>query len=357
MQFLIETNFTTFHFIAILATTISVFLIFYSKSLVKSSYAHKNYSLYEGFESKKMITVFSFLGLLTALLLSFLFFSFNSKQWKRPAIGSSVGKRDEIVVADRKTVPATPTTKELGTSEGKENSKKKEEDDAKRLEEARRLATEKEALAKEAARLILAATILNALTAKPPTVQKGDAYTYRSSDPNSGTEIITEKTVLSVGDEIILSTKDLRSRKAKPRTLYFDRGWNLIRTRDADGVGGYDYSPPLKYYDFPLYPGKTWRQTSTETDVKTSRVRTHELTGTVKGWEEMPVGTEKFMALRVDVETTLTNPNRTTENATDVSWYVPELRKNIRTEISSNKEGRVEKRIIQLISYSKALVK
>ncbi|CAK0769985.1 hypothetical protein CCP3SC1AL1_40001 [Gammaproteobacteria bacterium] len=306
--------------------------MFYSKSLVRSSYSHKNRSYYDGFRLKKISATFSFLTFLTALFLSFFFFTFYFR--------SSKEQGENVIV---KVMPTDMPSAMAEIVRARSP-----------IEERTLLEKRQTEIASVEKRIPLEnlsekAVIPSSPTANSPMIQKGDTYIYKSYDQKSGAEVIMERTVLSVGNEIILYAKN--NKKEKSKILYCNGEWNLIRTRNADRIGGYNYSPPLKYYDFPLYPGKTWGQTSTETDVRTGKTRIYTISGLVREWEELFVGTEKFMALRVDLETTLTGPNQSTENGTDISWYVPELRKSVRSEISSNKEGRVERRIMQLISY------
>lgn len=185
-----------------------------------------------------------------------------------------------------------------------------------------------------------------------PAVRVGDSYIYESRDPdNVERAITTKRTVVSVNGGIAMATVNLSSRKAKPRRLYFDREWNLVSTRNADN-SGFNYSPPVKYFDFPLYPGKTWRQTSTENDTKTGRTRIHTVLGVVVGWENVSVPAGNFRAIRVSLETEVID-SATGERigGTDISWYVPEVHRSVKS-ITSGKDGK--KRIIQLISFDLA---
>jgi len=141
----------------------------------------------------------------------------------------------------------------------------------------------------------------------------------------------------------------LVAKKAKPRNLRFNREWNLISTRNAENGGGLDYSPPLKYYDFPLYPGKTWQQTTTETDIKTGKTRTHTINGTVGEWEDVTVPAGTFHAIKVSLGTDVFNANTGEKiNGTDTSWYVPEVHRSIKS-IGIGKDGKQQ--VIQLLQY------
>ncbi|MBK8638395.1 MAG: hypothetical protein IPN92_08940 [Chromatiaceae bacterium] len=189
----------------------------------------------------------------------------------------------------------------------------------------------------------------SSLTIPRPSVRVGDSYVYETRDPANVEPLITTKRTVTTADkEIVLSTVALNSKNAKTRRLYFDRDWNLVRSRNADN-SGLDYSPPIKYYDFPLYPGKKWQQVSTETDIKSGKIRMHTISGIVGDWEDVAVPAGNFRAMRVSLETEVFD-SATGEKTrgTDISWYVPEVRRSVKS-ITSGKDGK--SKIIQLMSY------
>lgn len=185
-----------------------------------------------------------------------------------------------------------------------------------------------------------------------PTVKAGDSYIFDTRDPEDPkSTIMTKRTVSSVGTTIKLSTINIKNKNAKARHLTYDRDWNLISTRNAD-KGGLDYSPPLKYYDFPLIPGKNWDQSSLETDIKSGKTRTHTMTGVVEGWENVSVPAGNFRAIKVSLQTeVLDNDTGEIILGTDDSWFVPEIGRSVKS-VTTGKDG--QKRIIQLMSYDLA---
>ena len=163
----------------------------------------------------------------------------------------------------------------------------------------------------------------------------------------------TERKITSVNsDKLVTTSVNINSKNKSVRTLEFTREWNLIRTRNADG-GGVDFSPPLKYYDFPLYPGKSWKQTSIENNIKTGAIKEHTLSGVVGGWENISVPAGTFKALKITVNSELLdNATGQKSTGTDISWYVPELRRSVKSETASrNSEGIVERQQIQLKQF------
>ncbi len=182
-----------------------------------------------------------------------------------------------------------------------------------------------------------------------PPIQVGDSYVYESKDPNDPSSgVSTRRTVTSIKGKVTLSSLNLDNKRAKPRNLAFDRQWNLISTRSPDNSGK-DYSPPLKYYDFPLFPGKTWEQTSTETDIKTGAIRIHTISGTTEGWERISVPAGSFRAIKIQLVTELFDPSTGERTrGTDTSWYVPEVRRSVKSE-TSGQGGR--RGLIRLLHY------
>lgn len=182
-----------------------------------------------------------------------------------------------------------------------------------------------------------------------PPISVGDTYVYESLNPDDPqSSVSTRRTVTSTQGRVTLSALNLDNKKAKARSLYFDREWNLIGTRSPDGSGR-DYAPPLRYYDFPLYPGKTWTQTTTETDIRSGATKTHRLSGTVGDWERVTVPAGSFRGIRVTLQTELFDPGTGERiQGTDISWYVPEVRRSVKS-LTTGKGG--SQGLIQLISY------
>jgi hypothetical protein len=183
-----------------------------------------------------------------------------------------------------------------------------------------------------------------------PPIRVGDTYVYRSGDPDgSAAPLTTRRTVTAITPNVVLSTLSLDSKSAKPRTLRFDRQWNLLASRSPDGSGR-DYAPPLRYYDFPLFPGKTWQQTTTETDIRTGAVRIHTVAGLVEDWDMVTVPAGTFRAIKVRLRTEVYDP-KSGEHipGTDVSWYVPELKRSVKS-VTTGQGG--SRRLIELLQYS-----
>jgi ankyrin repeat protein len=196
-----------------------------------------------------------------------------------------------------------------------------------------------------------------AAPADTPPIKTGDTYIIESLYPdNPKLNSTTERKVISVGDgKITVASKNIKSIKSKTgkaRMLQFTKEWNFISSRNPDR-SGLDYSPPLKYFEFPLYPGRTWRQTSIEKNIKTGAAREHTLSATVGDWEDVSVPAGVFRAIKITTRTELLD--RATgqkSTGTDISWYAPPTRRSVKSVINSqNFQGNQERQLIQMIQY------
>jgi ankyrin repeat protein len=195
---------------------------------------------------------------------------------------------------------------------------------------------------------------LPATSADTPPIKMGDSYIIESQNPdNPKLNNTTERKVISVGKgKITVASKNIKSKTGSARTIQFTPEWNLISSRNPDG-SGLDYSPPLKYFEFPLHPGKTWRQTSIEKNSKTGAVREHTLSATVGNWEDVSVPAGTFRAIKITTQTELLDrATRQKSTSTDISWYAPNVRRSVKSEVTSqNFQGNQERQLIQVIRY------
>jgi len=195
-----------------------------------------------------------------------------------------------------------------------------------------------------------------ALEVTPPDIKVGDVFIIESTNPaHPENNSKTERTVVSTeGDVIEVSVINLNNKSGKKRLLKFNKEWNLIATRNADN-SGLDYSPPLKYFGFPLSPGKTWQQTSTETNIKTGTIRKHKISGVVGDWEDITVPAGTFHAIKIILNTEVFNPvTGEKSTGTDISWYAPNAKRSVKSEVTSRNEidSTEQKSIAQLISFN-----
>jgi hypothetical protein len=187
-----------------------------------------------------------------------------------------------------------------------------------------------------------------------PLLYPGDTYIIESIyNANPKLNNVTERRIISVdASKVVMTSQSIESKNKTIRTLEFTPEWNLLRTRNANG-SGIDFSPPLKYYEFPLFPGKTWKQTSVATNVKTGATREFSLSGIVGAWEAISVPAGTFKGIKVTLNSEIFIPATGKKSSgTDTSWYVPELRRSVKSEMTSrNSEGIERGQLIQLRQY------
>jgi len=188
-------------------------------------------------------------------------------------------------------------------------------------------------------------------TVDAPAIMVGDSYTYESENiSNSKLSYVATREVTAIDDNrLTLVTTNVKS--GSKRTSYYDRVWGYLGSGSGNN-DGVSFSPALKYLDFPLNVGKKWTAYSTETDKKTGHQRQHTINGTVEGWEKVQVPAGEYDALKIVLKTEVKDADNVSPG-TDVSWYVPALRRSVKSELSGLdvSTGGVEKRIVRLLSY------
>jgi len=192
------------------------------------------------------------------------------------------------------------------------------------------------------------------LLGQKPRLAIGNSFTLRSSNTlEKPSEYTIERTIVDITPSSIrVVSKNIKS--GYTRTLEFTPEWNLISSRDSNGQGS-NFTPPLKYYDFPLYPGKEWTQTSTEKRTNSNDNRTHKLTAHVAGVEEVVVSAGKFQTIKIVTQTELFDPETgKTTSGNDTSWYSFEVGRSVKTVMTSREEDGKEKnkQTTELMGYN-----
>lgn len=186
-----------------------------------------------------------------------------------------------------------------------------------------------------------------------PRVQIGDRWVLRSEDMNNPKwSNTTERKVLQTSEtQMVVSSRNTQSNYT--RTLVFTPSWNLMQSREPDGKG-YDYSPPLKYFDFPLFSGKKWTAEVEEMPIGGRPIRMHQMSAVVEGWEDVTVPAGTFRALKIVLRVKALEESVVTRNSEDVSWYVPKVKRSVKTvETSINlSSGLRTMRTVTLIDFA-----
>ena len=191
--------------------------------------------------------------------------------------------------------------------------------------------------------------------ADAPVMREGDTYVVESVFPgNSKLNNTTERRVVSVSqNEFLLESRNMKS--GYSRTITYTSHWNVMRAYGRNGEG-FDYSPQIKYFDFPLSPGKSWQETSVERNSKTGATREHAISGRVGDWETVTVTAGTFRAIKVSLKDEVRDlaTGRLVTKSEDVSWYSPDIKRSVKSEIRSVDvaEGTEQTQSIQVLRYS-----
>lgn len=184
-----------------------------------------------------------------------------------------------------------------------------------------------------------------------PQLRVGDTYVFESRNiTEPGLTYTAERKVIGVDRDTVNTTMRIL-KNGYTWHVNYDRQWNVISSRSQAGDGS-DHSPPVRYFDFPLYTGKTWSASSEERNVKTGKTRIHKMRGVIGGWEEITVPAGQFRGLRVTLHTEFEDESGLV-SAEDVSWYVPEIKRSVLSRITSLNHRTQERREqeIALLSY------
>jgi hypothetical protein len=88
-------------------------------------------------------------------------------------------------------------------------------------------------------------------------------------------------------------------------------------------------------------------------NIKTGAVREYTLSAIVGDWEDVSVSAGTFRAIKITTQTELLD--RATgqrSTGTDISWYAPNIRRSVKSEVTSqNFQGNQERQLIQMIQY------
>jgi hypothetical protein len=161
----------------------------------------------------------------------------------------------------------------------------------------------------------------------------------------------SERIVQSIdGGRVVTSVRTLKSNYT--RTVEYDAHWSLLAARLPNGATT-TYSPAIPYLRFPMSPGQRWQARVVETKADGTQ-RVHELRAAVEGWESVSVTAGRFDALRVVLNDDILEGGVLISQGQDVSWYVPEVRRSVKSEETSvtPSNGERRRRTIALVEYA-----
>lgn len=161
----------------------------------------------------------------------------------------------------------------------------------------------------------------------------------------------SERIVQSVdGGRVVTSVRTLKNNYT--RAVEYDGQWSLLAARLPNGSTT-TYEPALPYLQFPVSPGQRWQARVVETKADGTQ-RVHEVRAIVEGWEPVAVPAGQFDALRIVLNDDVSEGGVLVSQGQDVSWYVPEVRRSVKSEETSltPNTGERRRRTIELVEYT-----
>jgi len=193
-----------------------------------------------------------------------------------------------------------------------------------------------------------AATVF-AQSADRPDVRIGDRWSWQHING-----LANEKDFTTIEDVIEVSEKEIRTRiRTKGRTgsaiATYTREWNPVDVVSAR------YEPNLKRVVFPLQAGKAWDGTADKMLFSNGKHGKFFLKGKVVALEKVtvPAGTFDAYKIELTLDASGTDEDANIGNTIETHWYAPSVRRDVKTENTFSRDGRVRSKDIQeLLEYS-----
>jgi uncharacterized RDD family membrane protein YckC len=184
-----------------------------------------------------------------------------------------------------------------------------------------------------------------------PAIHVGDRYTYETVDSaDSRVNNITTREIIGISQGVVMQ-RSVNTKSGYTRLIRYDTNWNVMSSGTPSGDESV-FSPPLKYFDFPLAVGKTWEAHAMETNPKTGQTRSHTLRARVEAQETITVPAGTFDTLKIVSGTEAVGADKHL-TGTDTSWYAPSVRRTVRSELVTfgGDSGGSSTRVVQLLNY------
>jgi hypothetical protein len=172
-------------------------------------------------------------------------------------------------------------------------------------------------------------------TVSAPQAKLGDYWEYAVRDGYTGLPHgVYRYEVTAVQGERLVVAVTHEGRQVD--SLEYPSAWNA-RELPLTGTERFRYDPAYPAYSYPLEPGKTWKTVLDSTNVGTGKRYRSFVYAKVSGWERIKVPAGEFDALRIERRLYAGNMEgyRTQEEVTETEWYVPSVRRAVRTQSSS----------------------
>ncbi len=188
--------------------------------------------------------------------------------------------------------------------------------------------------------------------AAAPALRVGDRWVTDVVDhQDARLNYRSERIVQSIdGGRVVTSVRTLKNNYT--RTVEYDGQWSLLAARVPNGATT-TYTPALPYLQFPVSPGQRWQARVVETKADGTQ-RVHDVRAIVEGWEPVTVPAGQFDALRIVLNDDVSEGGVLVSQGQDVSWYVPGVRRSVKSEETSftPNSGERRRRTIELVEYA-----
>lgn len=154
----------------------------------------------------------------------------------------------------------------------------------------------------------------------------GDAWTYKATDRDYNT--IRERQFTQIVQAV--TDREIHVKSGLKAFVRYDHQWNTLYFLGGDGMAR-TFEPFRPTFAFPLEPGKSWQGKFTMR--RPDRTFENDMSVTVVGWEDVTVPAGTFRALKLSgISWYRRVDNNFTGRVVTNLWYVPEVRRFVRSE-------------------------
>lgn len=173
-------------------------------------------------------------------------------------------------------------------------------------------------------------------TVPAPTVKPQQFWEYAVRDGYTGlTRGQRRYAVARVdADRIVV---DISQDGERVDAYVYAAGWNGVEL-PLTNLQRFRFAPPFPAFEFPLYPGKSWRRIVRATDPATGKSYSVHVHANVTGWRRMRVPAGEFEALEVRRQVFAGNAEyfNLQEEIVQTDWYAPAIGFVVASEASSS---------------------
>jgi hypothetical protein len=175
-----------------------------------------------------------------------------------------------------------------------------------------------------------------AATVPAPAVRQGQFWEYAVRDAYTGLPRGLYRYSVARAEENRIVVDVLRDGQ-RIDTFLYAAPWNGLE-HPLPNLQRFRFDPPFPAYEFPLYPGKSWRRIVHSTDPATGRRYNTHVHASVGAWRRIRAPGGEFDALEIRRTVYAGNAEsfQLQEEIVQVDWYAPELGYVVASESNSS---------------------